>query len=238
MTASHLSGQNFWGGNSYLSPEQGYVAVPERIGSMRHDGFEAIEAESDRLRIAERLSWLANSGEHFADERRELVLHSFDQAEGAWVLDWSIHLTNARTEPLRFGSPTTAGREMAGYTGLHWRGPRDFTDGTVLAGGGLTGEPQAMGHQAPWLSFSTLHDEVDASSTLVFAHAPENAEAIHESHWFVREQPTPTVAISWAFHEEFELPPGESFAYRYRIVVADGAWDAERTEAYLKGVPW
>jgi hypothetical protein len=238
MTASHLSGQNFWGGNSYLSPEHGYVAVPERIGSMRHDGFEAIEAEGDRLRIGERLSWLANSGERFADERRELVLHSFDQAEGAWVLDWSIHLTNARTEPLRFGSPTTAGREMAGYTGLHWRGPRDFTDGTVLAGGGLAGEPQIMGHGAPWLSFSTLHDEVDASSTLVFAHAPENAEAIHESHWFVREQPTPTVAISWAFHEEFELPPGESFAYRYRIVVADGAWDAERTEAYLKGVPW
>jgi hypothetical protein len=205
---------------------------------MRHDSFDAIEAGGDRLRIAERLSWLANNGERWADERRELVLHSFDHAEGAWVLDWSIHLTNARAEPLRFGSPTTAGREMAGYTGLHWRAPRDFTDGTVLAGGGLAGEARTMGHQAPWLSFSTLHDEVDASSTLVFAHAPENADAIHESHWFVREQPTPTVAISWAFYEEFELPPGESFAYRYRVVVADGAWDAERTEAYLKGLPW
>ena len=28
-----------------------------------------------------------------------------------------------------FGSPTTAGREQAGYTGLHWRGPRDFSGG-------------------------------------------------------------------------------------------------------------
>jgi hypothetical protein len=95
-----------------------------------------------------------------------------------------------------------------------------------------------MGQQAPWLAFGATHDEVDASSTLVFAHAPENADAIHESHWFVRSEPTPTVAFSWAFHEEFELPPGESFAYRYRVVVADGEWDAGRVEQYLKAHAW
>jgi hypothetical protein len=238
MTASHVSGQNFWGGNSYLGPEQGYQRVPERVGSMRHDGFEAFEADEDRLRFVERLSWLSYGGEHWADEQRQILVHSADATEGAWALDWSIRLTNVRDEPLRFGSPTTAGREMAGYTGLHWRGPRDFNEGTVLGGGGLVGEAQTMGHQAPWLSFGAVRDDVDAESTLIFAHAPENAGAIHESHWFVRERPTPTVAFSWAFYEEFELPPGESFAYRYRVVVADGAWDADRTEAYLKGLPW
>jgi hypothetical protein len=238
MTASHLSGQNFWGGNSYLGPDQGYQRIPERVGSMRHDGFEAFDVTADRLSFTERLSWLSHPGEYWCDERREITAHSVDAAAGAWALDWSIHLTNVRAEPLRFGSPTTAGRELAGYTGLHWRGPRDFNEGTVLAGGGLTGEADTMGHQAPWLSFSTLHDEVDASSTLVFAHAPENADAIHESHWFVREQPTPTIAFSWAFYDEFELPPGECFAYRYRVIIADGAWDAERTERHLKGIPW
>jgi hypothetical protein len=238
MTASHVSGQNFWGGNSYLSPEKGYQAVPERVGSMRHDSFEAIQPAEDRLDFTERLSWLAHSGDRWADERREIAVHSVEAAEGAWALDWSIHLTNARDMPLRFGSPTTAGRGMAGYTGLHWRGPRDFNGGTVLAGGGLAGESQTMGQQAPWLAFGATHDEVDASSTLVFAHAPENADAIHESHWFVRSEPTPTVAFSWAFHEEFELPPGESFAYRYRVVVADGEWDAGRVEQYLKAHAW
>ncbi len=130
---------------------------------------------------------------------------------------------------------------MAGYTGLQWRGPRDFTGGTVFAPGADVDADKLMGTQSPWLAFTTQHDEVDAHSTLVFAHAPENLDAgraVHESHWFVRSQPFPTVAFSWAFFEEFELPPGESFAYRYRLVVADGAWDRERVEKHLEGLSW
>lgn len=50
-------------------------------------------------------------------------------------------------------------------------------------------------------------------------------------------EPIPTVAFSWAFFEEFELPPGESFAYRYRLV-ADGAWDRDRVGTYVEGLPW
>lgn len=91
-----------------------------------------------------------------------------------------------------------------------------------------------MGAQAPWLAFVGEHDDVDAHSTVLFAHVPENDDAIHESHWFVRSKETPAVAISWAFFEEFSLPPGESFAYRYRVVVADGAWDRARVTSYLQ----
>ncbi|MFE6336865.1 PmoA family protein [Streptomyces sp. NPDC057806] len=235
MTASHLSGQNFWGGNSYVHGE-GYLRLPERVGSMRHDGFPGFTVTDDRLAFTEELTWVENGGEEWARESRGLTVHSVDQEAGSWALDWSIRLTNIRDAPLRFGSPTTAGREMAGYTGLQWRGPRDFTGGTVFAPGADAGK--AMGSQGPWLAFTTEHDDVDAHSTIVFAHAPENLGAIHESHWFVRSEPIPTVAFSWAFFEEFALPPGESFAYRYRVVIADGAWDAERVAAHLAGLPW
>ncbi|MFI1966100.1 PmoA family protein [Streptomyces pathocidini] len=243
MTASHLSGQNFWGGNCYLGPGQGYQEKRDRVGSMRHDGFEAFEAAEDRLRFTESLTWIENGGEEWARERRTVELHSVEPDEGSYALDWSIHLTNTRTEPLRFGSPTTAGREMAGYTGLQWRGPRDFTGGDVLGpdgrgGGGEPGAADLMGTQAPWLAFVGTHDDIDAKSTLLFAHAPENEGGIHASHWFVRSRPIPTVAFSWAFFEEFELAPGESFSYRYRVVVADGAWDRDRAEAYLKSHGW
>ncbi|MEW1868847.1 PmoA family protein [Streptomyces caelestis] len=243
MTASHLSGQNFWGGNSYVHG-RGYLPLPERIGSMRHDGFSAFGAGGDRFDCAEDLTWVENGGAEWAREERGLSVHSVDEEAGAWVLDWSIRLTNLRDVALEFGSPTTAGREMAGYTGLQWRGPRDFTGGTVLVpdvGAGAGAEAgKLMGTQGPWLSFSAEHDEHDAHSTLVFAHAPENLDgsAVHPSHWFVRAQPIPSVAFSWAFFEEFALPPGESFSYRYRIVVADGAWDRERVEAHLDGLPW
>ncbi|SBT95224.1 Methane oxygenase PmoA, partial [Streptomyces sp. DI166] len=235
MTASHLSGQNFWGGNSYVHGE-GYRRLPERVGSMRHDGFSAFAVSDVRLAVTEELTWVENGGEEWAREERGLTVHSVDEETGSWALDWSIRLTNTRSAPLVFGSPTTAGREMAGYTGLQWRGPRDFTGGTVFAPG--TGAEKLMGSQGPWLAFTTEHDDIDAHSTVVFAHAPENEEAVHESHWFVRSEPFPTVAFSWAFFDEFALAPGESFGYRYRVVIADGAWDTERVAEHLAGLPW
>ncbi|SDX59247.1 Methane oxygenase PmoA [Amycolatopsis xylanica] len=234
MTSSHLSGQNFWGGWTYV-PGDWYQDLPDKIGRMRHDGFEDFTVEDEKLTIRERLTWIENGGEHWASEQRDIVVHSVEPEEGSWALDWSIRLTNLRDEPLRFGSPTTAGRELAGYTGLHWRGPRDFGGGEVF---GPDGAEEMMGKQAPWLAFVGEHDALDAKSTLVFAHAPENANAIHESHWFVRSDVTPMVAISWAFFEEFGLPPGESFSYRYRVIVADGGWDSGRVEVYLKSHGW
>ncbi|MFI5664148.1 PmoA family protein [Streptomyces sp. NPDC051684] len=236
MTASHLSGQNFWGGNCYVHGE-GYLPLHDRIGSMRHDGFDAVEAGDDELSLSERLTWIENGGAEWARERRGVRVHAVDAESGSYAVDWSIELTNTRAdgEALRFGSPTTAGREMAGYTGLQWRGPRDFTGGKVF---GPDAEGELMGTQGPWLAFTGEHDDVDGHSTLVFEHAPENAEAIHASHWFVRSEPIPTVAFSWAFFEEFALPAGETFRYRYRILVADGAWDEERVAARLKELAW
>ncbi|MFI6559189.1 PmoA family protein [Streptomyces sp. NPDC050534] len=244
MTASHLSGQNFWGGNCYVHGE-GYLRLPERVGSMRHDGFPAFTVEDDRLAFTEALTWVENGGAEWAREVRGITVHSVDEEAGSWALDWTIELTNLRDLPLAFGSPTTHGRELAGYTGLQWRGPRDFTGGTAFGpdvdGGAGADAGKLMGTQGPWLAFTTEHDDVDAHSTLVFAHAPENLDesaAIHASHWFVRSEPIPTVAFSWAFFEEFELPPGASFSYRYRVVVADGAWDRDRVGAHLAGLPW
>lgn len=83
-------------------------------------------------------------------------VHAVDPETSSYAVDWSIRLTNVREdgEALYFGSPTTAGREMAGCTGLQWRGPRDFTGGRVFgaeAEGELTGpaSPSSTG-TASW----------------------------------------------------------------------------------------
>ena len=233
MTASHLSEQNFWGGHSYVHGE-GYLDLPDIIGSMRHDGFTDFAVDDQQLAFTEELTWVENGGAEWARETRGVRVHSVDEAVGAWALDWSIRLTNLRDVPLAFGSPTTAGRELAGYTGLHWRGPRDFTGGAAFAPEG-DGAEKLMGTHSRWLAYSGEHDDVDGHSTLVFEHGPDNG-ATH--HWFVRAEPIPTVSFSWAFFEEFELPPGASFAYRYRVVFADGAWDRERVAGHLAGLTW
>lgn len=240
MTASHLSGQNFWGGNSYVHGE-GYLPLHDRVGSMRHDGFDSFEVADDRLDFTELLTWVENGGEEWARERRSVALHSADAESGTYAVDWSIELTNTRGEELHFGSPTTHGREMAGYTGLHWRGPRDFTGGQVFSPAGPSTDEAMMGQPAeehPWIGFTAEHDGTDAHSTLLFAHAPGNEESVHPSHWFVRSEPVPTVAFSWAFFDEFVLPPGASFSYAYRVVVADGALDSDGAARLLKAVPW
>lgn len=240
LTASHLSGQNLWGGNTYVHGE-GYVALPERIGSMAHTGFDQVSAGPNGVVIAERLTWHPYDGSLWAQEDRRIEVRA-DEESGSWTLTWSSAVTNRRSEPLRFGSPTTAGRPDAGYTGLFWRGPRAFRDGHAFTADADNAERDLMGEQAPWLAYSGEHDGRDGHATLVFEHAPGNDHAgekgTHPAHWFVRTEPFAAVAPSFAFHEELVLPPGEVLARAYRVHVADGAWDRAAVTAHLERNPW
>ncbi|MCX5416215.1 PmoA family protein [Streptomyces sp. NBC_00059] len=239
MTASHLSGANLWGGNSYVHGE-GYLALPERVGSMAHAGFDEVSADDGSVRFAERLTWHPRGGGLWADETRRIEVHDVDAVTGSWALTWSSAITNRRDEPLRFGSPTTHGRPDAGYTGLFWRGPRAFRDGRILAPDAEG--PDMMGKQAPWLAYSGEHDESDGHATLVFVHSPENghsgSDGQHPAHWFVRSTPFAAVAPSFAFHEELVLDPGATLTRRYRVLVADGAWDRDRIAAAVGSLRW
>lgn len=245
MTASHLSGQNLWGGNCYVHGE-GYLALPEKVGSMAHVAFEEVSAEQDHAVIAERLTWHPYDGELWAEEERRIEVCDVDPEAGSWSFTWTSAVTNRRTEPLRFGSPTTHGRPEAGYTGLFWRGPRAFRDGRVFTAerdhrSGQAGE-DLMGSQSDWLAYVGEHDGRDGHATVVFAHAPGNdhtgAKGTHPAHWFVRSDPFAAVAPSFAFHEELVLAPGDTLARSYRITVADGAWDRARVTAHLDGQSW
>ncbi|MEU5656671.1 PmoA family protein [Streptomyces sp. NPDC047737] len=239
MTASHLSGANLWGGNSYVHGE-GYLALPERVGSMAHAGFDEVSVTDDAVRLTERLTWHPHDGELWAEEARRIEVHDVDPLTGSWALTWSSAITNRRDEPLRFGSPTTHGRPDAGYTGLFWRGPRAFRDGRVIAPDAEG--PEMMGRQAPWLAYSGEHDDFDGHATLVFAHSPENDHTgtggEHPAHWFVRNTPFAAVAPSLAFHEELVLDPGATLTRRYRVLVADGAWDRDRIASAVDGLRW
>ncbi|CAL9339785.1 PmoA family protein [Streptomyces sp. enrichment culture] len=260
LTASHLSGQNLWGGNTYVHGE-GYLALPERVGSMAHVAFEEVGADGDRAVVAERLTWHPHGGELWAEEERRIEVRDVDPDTGSWTLTWTSAVTNRRAEPLRFGSPTTHGRPAAGYTGLFWRGPRAFRGGRVFtaeapespqppesagaagpAGSGESCGAGLMGSQAPWLAYVGEHDGRDGHATLVFEHAPGNdhsgEKGTHPAHWFVRSDPFAAVAPSWAFHEELVLPPGETLSRAYRVVVADGAWDRARVASHLAELAW
>ncbi|MFJ5986498.1 PmoA family protein [Lentzea sp. NPDC092896] len=224
MTATDVSGENFWGGVTYVR-DQGYVVLPN-VGTMRHEKFEV-----DGVRINERLSWFTEAGERWVGETRSFSVR--DVEDDSWTLEFATTLTNLRLEPLVFGSPTTNGRELAGYTGFFWRGPRSFTDGTVIAADGGAGQ-EMMGKAARWLAFVGRHDEVDRSSTLLFLDHPDNKG----THWFVRSTPFAAVNPSFAFHDTVELAAGDALNLRYRLVVANGEWDRARLESHVEEHPW
>ncbi len=225
MTISHLSGQNFWGGNSYRHPD-GYRPM-DNVGSMRHNSFELVDVTPDALTLRESLTWITSTGQPWVAERRDLRVHGVDVDRGTWVLDFGTDLRNIRGAELAFGSPTTHGRPNAGYSGLFWRGPRGWTGGEIITPDG--GGPETMGQQAPWLAYTGKHDEVDGGGTvLVFAGSSTASVPLK---WFVRNDPFPGVNPSPAFDKEIVLGPEESFALAHRVVFADRVWDRPEIEA-------
>jgi hypothetical protein len=214
MTASHLSGQNFWGGGSYLR-DRGYVDLPN-VGSLRHRGFPEFAA-AGRPSFTEELDWVTAEGQTWLQERRTVAVRDVDPADGSWTLEFGTELRNVRGAPLEFGSPTVFGRELAGYCGFFWRGPRAFTGGRVLAAGGREG-PELMGERADWLAFVGAHDETDRSSTLLFRPGPDTVDT--PPRWFVRTEPYAVV------HQAVAQP---------QRVVRD---QHERSARYVEEHPW
>ena len=228
MTSAHLSGQNFWGGPTYVR-DSGYVWREDQ-GRIQHEAWVEMRAEDDGIHLAESLTWITRAGEVWIAEERRIVVDDVDPAHECWSLDLAFRLANVRQEALAFGSPTTQGRPAAGYGGLFWRGPRSFQHGTILAADGLSG-PEVMGHAAPWLAFIGAHDGTGDTSTILFMDHPSNPR--FPTKWFVRNDPYACVSCSFMFDEEYVLPAGEALALRYRIVLGHGAWSRARIEDYV-----
>jgi hypothetical protein len=237
MTASHVSGNNFWGGVTYVhgAPNGGYVVLPN-VGRLDHTGFVGLDPAADRsARFGETLDWVAPDGEVWLRESRTLSVPQVDPVEGHWTLEFTTGLRNVSEHELEFGSPTVSGRELAGYTGFFWRGPRSFAGGRIQAGGGLEG-PEAMGRTAPWLAFTGEFDERDGHATLLFRAAPDTPGG--DPHWFVRSTPFAAVNPSLAFFKALMLPAGATLERSYRVTIADGAWNRDRIEGHLAERSW
>jgi hypothetical protein len=219
--------ENFWGGPTFVRGE-GYVQLPNN-GEQRHVAFEtestdvAAPADGGAARTVERLEWVTQAGETIFDERRTLAASVV--APDAWLLAFATSMTNATDRPISIGSPTTRGRENAGYGGLFWRGPRSFTGGRVLAPG-VEGGDELRGTRAPWMGFTGRHDETDAASTVVMVDDPANLQ--HPTQWFARSEEFACLCPAPFFSEEHVVEPGATMRLRYGVVIADGAADSDR----------
>ncbi|MEU6784874.1 PmoA family protein [Nonomuraea angiospora] len=223
----HVGEHNFWGGPTYVHGRF-YVQL-ENNGSATHREMTTLAATGERVELGHTLDWTAQAGDPVIEERRSLAAHVVDEA--TWALVFDTEMTNVSGGTLAFGSPTTKGRENAGYGGLFWRGPRSFTGGTIQSPAGAGGD-ELRGTRAEWFGFRGRHDESGDHSTVVMVDAADNPQ--HPPQWFARSEDFACLCPAPFFSEEVELPDGQSLRFRYAVVIADGDRGEEGTELLAK----
>ena len=225
-----VNDENFWGGPTYVHG-QFYVQLPNN-GVQQHEGAVELEA-GDRARIAHELRWITEAGGVLFAEQRELTAEVVS-AE-AWALTFDTRLTNVSSAPIAIGSPTTRGRDNAGYGGLFWRGPRSFTNGTLVAPGASGAGDDVRGSRHEWMGFVGRHDDIDATSLVLMLDDASNPH--HPPQWFARSEEFAALNPAPFFSEEVVVAPGETVRFRFAVGIADGGAEAaEPLAGVLRGI--
>ncbi|TLM83169.1 PmoA family protein [Pseudarthrobacter sp. NamE5] len=220
----HLGADNFWGGPSYRRG-QDYQWLPNN-GAMRHRELVKATDDGGTFAFAHTLQWVTQQGSLVVEEERSFQV--VPGTDGSYTLIFETAMTNVSGEEIHIGSPTTEGRDNAGYGGLFWRGPRSFAGGTIIGPGGATGE-ELRGQRAPWLSFVGQHDETCRFSTVVMVDDPGSAHP--EPEWFARSEPFACMGPAPFFSKEVLFPADSTLRFRHAVVIADGQSDAARAES-------
>lgn len=226
--------ENFWGGPTYVHG-QSYVQLPNN-GVQRHEGpLEVFVDDDDDAVISHTLRWVTEAGVEVFAERRTLRARILTDA--AWALTFETLLTNAMGAPVAIGSPTTRGRENAGYGGLFWRGPRSFTEGKLVAPGVVGTGDDVRGRRFEWMGFTGRHDETGGASLVLMLDDAANPR--HPPQWFARSAEFAALNPAPFFSEELIFSPGETVGFRYAVGVADGdEAQAEPLASALRRVLW
>ncbi|MDQ7909898.1 PmoA family protein [Phytohabitans sp. ZYX-F-186] len=212
----HVGQHNFWGGPTYVHGS--FYVQQDNNGSATHRELTELSTHDGQVRIAHQLDWTSQSGAPVIDERRVLAARLVD--DGCWALVFETAMTNVSGATLHIGSPTTKGRENAGYGGLFWRGPRSFTGGTVQAPTGSGSGDDLRGVRAEWFAFRGRHDVTGRQSTIVVVDDTANPQ--HPPQWFVRSAEFACLCPAPFFSEELPLPDQDTVRFRYAVVVAGG----------------
>ncbi|MDO7881925.1 DUF6807 family protein [Salinibacterium soli] len=220
---------NLWGGGTYFGPDEGYRVVEDQ-GSIRHDGWDSVEAHAATARAMERLSWLGHGGDLLLTEERSMTVTArADDESPSWVLELHCSLTNATDDRIALETPAQRGRPDGGYGGLFLRLAENVQADRLV---GESGDLDASGGASRTL---VIHAHTPAGEQLTLGLSFLEGESPGAQKWLYRFAPEPFSAVGWAgaYDDGFELGSGESIRFGYRLAVLDGTVPPETVRALL-----
>ena len=213
FTIKFVNGENFW---------EEYDAY----GVLRHRGAPALREGADgRVTLTGAVDWIRPDRETVAVVEERTLGH-VPLGPDAYAIDLDTTLV-PRVDTTFDRTPFTT---WGGYGGLAVRGPGDWVDTRLLLADGTEHE-RVLGEAAAWCDLgSTL------AGVALLDH-PENPR--FPCPWYGSTRAATYGDEGWSnflnaaflWHEPLEVAAGEPLRLRHRVVVHDGAWDADRVGA-------
>jgi hypothetical protein len=141
----------------------------------------------------------------------------------AYIIDWDTTIVPGRDVVLDRTPYTTWG----GYGGLSFRGTRNWlVKRFLLPDGPIEGRP--AGQRGAWCEMAgSIDGGANLSAGLAMLDHPDNPR--HPAPWYAGGAGSGNfLNAALLFHEPMTLAAGESLTLRYRVLVHDGVWDADR----------
>jgi hypothetical protein len=159
-------------------------------------------------------------------DRREIVEVDLG-ADDAYAIDWSITL-EPQTDVVLDRTPFTT---WGGYGGLAVRGRGDWTDTRLLLDDGSVHE-RVLGARSAWCDLSGAVD--GGAAGLLLLDDPANPR--HPVPWYGSTRAATYGDEGWSnflnaaflWDDPMPVPAGARIPFRFRIVVHDDVWDADR----------
>lgn len=221
-----VNGHDFWHGGH----GERIVHVRSQLPGEQSAGQNVAAAESSLAanEMSSVFEWRAPDGQAVCTERRTM---QFEGSHSVRAIDMDITLT-AGEQPITFGDTKEGTFALRLAPTLRLTG--DVAQGRARNSSGANGD-DVWGKRAKWIEYEGPIDD-RRIGVAVFDH-PENPR--HPTWWHAR--PYGLLAANAFGRQAFEgrgsntgertLDAAQSVRFRYRIVIHEGSWDAERLDS-------
>ncbi|MDB5326665.1 MAG: hypothetical protein JWM57_2234 [Phycisphaerales bacterium] len=207
-----INGQNFWEEKEHPFASQ----VTTSPLNVTHEG--------PAIRVESKLAWVGGDNVTLMDEARTFVHTPVDQ--DSYTIDFTFALS-PRVD-VEFNRTPFNGK-WGGYGGMAFRGNRNWLKTQLLFDDG-TYVDRPIPKPSKWCDLTGLIDggRSQYAGIAILDH-PGNVR--YPTPWYGGTGPNHYFNAAMFFHEPLNWPAGKLFELKYRVLVHDQAWDADRLNA-------